>query len=239
MALASRIRLLPALVAACLATLAAACLTLALPAAAGAQSTGGAAAPGPEPAADVALAARPHALLGRRARLTGTVERSLRGRVIRVQRYDEAAARWRSEARALVARDGTFTARWRPRALGQLRLRATVQRSRSATVTSASPEISVRVFKPAIASWYGPGLYGNTTACGQKMTRELVGVAHKTLPCGTLVEISYRGAGVVVPVVDRGPFVRGRTWDLTSAAAQLLGFAQTARVGALVQPQSM
>jgi rare lipoprotein A (peptidoglycan hydrolase) len=119
--------------------------------------------------------------------------------------------------------------------LGQQRLRATLQRRRSASVTSASPEVAVRVFRPGVASWYGPGLYGNTTACGQKLTRALVGVAHKKLPCGTLVEVSYAGRSIVVPVVDRGPFVKGRTWDLTSAAAEQLGFTATARIGALVQ----
>jgi rare lipoprotein A len=86
-----------------------------------------------------------------------------------------------------------------------------------------------------MATWYGPGLYGNKTACGQELTKELVGVAHKTLPCGTLVEVAYGGTSVVVPVVDRGPFVKGMSWDLTSAAAELLGFTGTARIGALVQ----
>jgi len=220
------IRLLPALVA----------VSLALPASAAAQSTGGASAPEASPPGAVALTAGPHALLGHAARLNGTVSRRDRGRVVRIQRFDEAARAWRSEARTTVARDGRFSARWRPRTLGALRLRATLTRRRPASVTSASPEVSVRVFKPAIASWYGPGLYGNRTACGQELTRELVGVAHKTLPCGTQVEISYRGSSVVVPVVDRGPFVRGRTWDLTKAAADALGFADTTRVGALVQP---
>jgi rare lipoprotein A (peptidoglycan hydrolase) len=226
MRLVSCTRLLPAFVA----------VALALPAAAAAQSTGGASAPEPAPATEVALVASPQALLGRTATLTGTAPRRARGRVLRVQRYDEATKTWRSEARAVISRRGRFTVRWSPQVLGEQRIRATLQRRRSATVTSASPEVSVRVFKPAMATWYGPGLYGNTTACGQKMTKKLVGVAHRTLPCGTPVEISYRGASIVVPVVDRGPFAKGKTWDLTSAAARLLGFTETARVGALVQP---
>jgi len=221
----SRTRLLPALVA----------VAFACPSAASAQGTGGTAAPPPQPATDVALVASPHALLGREAVLSGTVARRARGRVVRVQRYDEVAKRWRSEARTVVGRKGRFSVGWSPRVLGQQRLRATLQRRRSASVTSASPEVAVRVFKPGIATWYGPGLYGNTTACGQELTRELVGVAHKTLPCGTLVEVSYAGRSTVVPVVDRGPYVKGRTWDLTSAAAEQLGFTQTARIGALVQ----
>ena len=71
-------------------------------------------------------------------------------------------------------------------------------------------------------SWYGPGLYGNGTACGQTLTKTLVGVAHRTLPCGTLVTFRYKGVTLTVPVIDRGPFVRGRTWDLSNGACQKL-----------------
>jgi rare lipoprotein A (peptidoglycan hydrolase) len=224
-------RLLPAFVA----------VGLALPATAAAQSTGGSSAPEPEPArpaSAVALVAAPQALLGQASILRGTVARSARGRTVRVQRFDEETQRWRAEGRSTVGRKGRFRVRWSPTIVGPQRIRATLQRRRSATVTSASPEVAVRVFKASMATWYGPGLYGNTTACGQKLTKNLVGVAHKTLPCGTLVEISYGGASIVVPVVDRGPFAKGMTWDLTSAAAEQLGFTETAPVGALVQPAS-
>ena len=61
-----------------------------------------------------------------------------------------------------------------------------------------------------------PGLYGNGTACGQTLTKTLVGVAHRTLPCGTLVTFRYNGVTLTVPVIDRGPYVSGRTWDLSS-----------------------
>ena len=71
-------------------------------------------------------------------------------------------------------------------------------------------------------SWYGPGLYGNGTACGQTLTRTLVGVAHRTLRCGTLVTFRYKGVTLTVPVIDRGPFVRGRIWDLSNGACQKL-----------------
>ena len=71
-------------------------------------------------------------------------------------------------------------------------------------------------------SWYGPGLYGNGTACGQKLTKDLVGVAHRTLPCGTLVTFRYKGVTVTVPVIDRGPYVSSRTWDLSHGACAKL-----------------
>ena len=55
--------------------------------------------------------------------------------------------------------------------------------------------------------WYGPGFYGNRTACGQRMSRTLRGVAHRTLPCGTRIALK-RSDGVIVrtKVVDRGPY---------------------------------
>jgi rare lipoprotein A (RlpA)-like double-psi beta-barrel protein len=68
-----------------------------------------------------------------------------------------------------------------------------------------------------IASWYGPGFYGNRTACGQVYTPEIIGVAHRTLRCGTLLVLEYRGRTMTVPVIDRGPYIAGRTLDLSNA----------------------
>ena len=76
-------------------------------------------------------------------------------------------------------------------------------------------------------SWYGPGLIGNGTACGQTLTRKLVGVAHRTLPCGTLVTFRSHGHTITVPVVDRGPYVSGRIFDLTYAACKKLEHCYT------------
>jgi len=53
---------------------------------------------------------------------------------------------------------------------------------------------------------------------------ETQGVAHRRLPCGTLVLIMYRGRETTVPVIDRGPFAGSFTWDLTQATADSLGF---------------
>jgi peptidoglycan hydrolase-like protein with peptidoglycan-binding domain len=82
----------------------------------------------------------------------------------------------------------------------------------------------VRTMGRARATWYGPGLYGNTTACGQVLRAGTVGLAHKTLPCGTVVAIAYRGRFLVAKVIDRGPYNPGYTWDLTNGARRLLGF---------------
>lgn len=80
------------------------------------------------------------------------------------------------------------------------------------------------------ASWYGPGLWGNKTACGQTLRPATLGVAHKTLPCGTAVKFVYRGRAVVTQVIDRGPYIQGRTWDFTKAVSDTLGFEGVGRV---------
>jgi rare lipoprotein A (peptidoglycan hydrolase) len=78
-------------------------------------------------------------------------------------------------------------------------------------------------------SWYGPGLYGNGTACGQTLTKGLVGVAHRSLPCGTLIEFRNprNGRVVTAAVIDRGPFVSGRIWDLSHGLCDKLNHCYT------------
>lgn len=86
-------------------------------------------------------------------------------------------------------------------------------------------------FDPDI-SWYGPGFYGSGTACGQEYTREIMGVAHRTLPCGTLVTFRNpaNGRRVTVPVIDRGPYVAGRTWDMSRALCEYLDHCYTGTI---------
>ena len=73
-------------------------------------------------------------------------------------------------------------------------------------------------------SWYGPGFYGNRTACGHTYSQSIHGVAHKTLPCGTKVTLRHGSRSVRVAVIDRGPYVGNREYDLTQATAQRIGF---------------
>ncbi len=81
-----------------------------------------------------------------------------------------------------------------------------------------------------IATWFGPGFYGKQTACGQTLTPTVVGVANRTLPCGTLVSVTYDGHSLTVPVLDRGPYSHHASWDLTAGAAQALGITETVRI---------
>jgi rare lipoprotein A (peptidoglycan hydrolase) len=82
-----------------------------------------------------------------------------------------------------------------------------------------------------IATWFGPGFYGQKTACGQTMTPRIVGLASRTLPCGTLVLVAYKDHRLTVPVIDRGPYAHnGATWDLTWGAASALSISDTVRI---------
>ena len=88
-----------------------------------------------------------------------------------------------------------------------------------------------------LASWYGPGFYGNRTACGLTYTPEIVGVAHRTLPCGTRLALTGpAGITLVVPVIDRGPYVAGRSLDLSSATRAALACSDLCRVHMTVLP---
>ena len=72
-------------------------------------------------------------------------------------------------------------------------------------------------------SWYGPGFYGNLTACGQVYSPTIIGVAHRTLPCGTPITLRYGATTLTVPVIDRGPYVYDREFDLSYATRLALG----------------
>ncbi len=90
-------------------------------------------------------------------------------------------------------------------------------------VPTPNPPVIVKVAKVSSkgfrldpeVSWYGPGFYGNRTACGYAYTKKILGVANRTLPCGTMVTFMYKGIVKRVPVIDRGPYVAGRQWDLS------------------------
>jgi hypothetical protein len=213
-------------------TLLLAACALVAPASAAAQSTGGTAAPtGEEP-----MIATRHAVLSGTVTFNGTFPSSDAGRVVTVQRFDPITGAWVALTSTVVGAQGRWTATWRADIAGRLRTRATLAPAGAEPLTvfsAAGFEATVTVYRTAVASWYGPGFYGRKTACGRKLTRSLLGVAHKTLPCGTEVALRYRGASIIVPVVDRGPYVRGRKWDLTGATANALHFAATDRIGAV------
>lgn len=72
------------------------------------------------------------------------------------------------------------------------------------------------------ASWYGTES-GNRTANGERFNGTSITAAHRTLPFGTKLRVTYRGKSVTVRVNDRGPFIEGRSLDLSKAAAARIG----------------
>jgi rare lipoprotein A (peptidoglycan hydrolase) len=90
--------------------------------------------------------------------------------------------------------------------------------------------IAFSALQSAGATWYGPGFYGKRTACGQVLRPGTLGVAHRNLPCGTAVKFVYRGRQIVTRVIDRGPYSKGFSWDLTNGAREALGFEGSGQV---------
>jgi len=235
---------------------AALCLSAAsaLPATAGADATGGTAAPGggtasgssgtasPSPGpggtavdnsgAGGRLNAAAGALLGRWQKVAGTLAGAGAGTAVLLQRTDGRSG-WVTVARGQTGPGGTFSLRWRPDRAGRLTLRAIAGARSAAARTAAAPTAPTTVYPATIATQFGPGFYNQRTACGVLLTPTTVGVAHTTLPCGTLVEFYYRGRTVRAPVIDRGPYANGATWDLTTGAAAALHFDGLAYVGSL------
>ena len=130
---------------------------------------------------------------------------------------------WKAIDRDRTDAAGGYTLRERLRRTGSARARVRV--APAPGVLSAERRLGrLNVYRYTSASWYGPGLYGNRTGCGGTLSVGRLGVAHKSLPCGTMVTLRHGGRSVRVPVIDRGPYVGGREYDLTAATAQRLGF---------------
>lgn len=155
--------------------------------------------------------------LGRRLRISGSV----RPRGVRRVRIRLAGAGRTVTVRA--GRGGRFAWNWRPAKAGDVRIRALALGNPSA-LKSRSNKRHSSALRPGGASFYGPGLYGNGVACGGTLRPGTIGVAHKTLPCGTRVKFRYGHRIVSAKVIDRGPYVAGRDWDLTAALRNRLGF---------------
>jgi len=131
----------------------------------------------------------------------------------------QRGTRWVTIDRDRTDAAGRYVLRKRIR--GALSTRARVSASDGSTRRVGR----LNVYRSANASWYGPGLFGNKLGCGGRLSPGSLGVAHKSLPCGTKVTFRHRGRVVRVRVIDRGPYVGGREYDLTAATARRLGFA--------------
>ncbi|MDQ3982231.1 MAG: septal ring lytic transglycosylase RlpA family protein [Actinomycetota bacterium] len=166
------------------------------------------------------------AYAGRTVRLRGTLYPKVGGRRVVVQHFDEG--RWKTIGRPRV-RKGHFSIGFRPQETDRRRVVRAWFKGDATSLGNQRPD-SLRIYRHDLATWYGPGFYGNRTACGKTLGYSTLGVAHRTLPCGTKVAIMYRGRTVTVSVIDRGPYARSN-WDLTRETAERLGFSGTDSIG--------
>lgn len=156
-------------------------------------------------------------------------EIEIRGRVAPAGQRDVVVEVGGQTKRTRTDREGRFDVNWKAPAAGNYPVRARSRRNKEASGSKDSGG-RVTAYRYAQASWYGPGLYGNRTACGQTLTTSTRGVAHKSLPCGTKLSIRHGSNEVHVRVIDRGPYVGNREFDLTEATRNDLGFGSTGRI---------
>jgi hypothetical protein len=215
---------------------------LALPPLALAASGGsGVAVPGPPSATaahtasvsgnGITLTGREATMNGGWLPLQGTVSPAAQGDTVELQQ--QSGSTWTTVATATTAANGAFHVTWHPHIWGTVPVRATL-----AGGSRVSPALTVTVYRSAIATLYGPTLWGRHTACGEKLTHATLGVANRKLPCGTPVTLYYQGRTIVVPVIDRGPYANHANWDLTMATGAALGMKETETIGALAQRTS-
>jgi rare lipoprotein A len=161
---------------------------------------------------------------GQPATVAGALRPGLAGRVVTLQAFGRDG--WGTLARTLTGTSGRFRLRYVARRAGSQPVR--VRFAGDTFHLGSSRGLGrLNVYRAVDASWYGGG---GGLACGGSLTAATMGVANRTLPCGTLVTLRYNGRTVRVPVIDRGPYVGSREFDLTEATKQALGFGDTGTV---------
>jgi rare lipoprotein A len=155
---------------------------------------------------------------GSSATIAGRLRPGLAKRAVDLQRRGRHG--WETITHTLTRRGGRFLLRYTPHHLLSEHVRVLFVGD-SSDLSAHRRVGSLTSYRLAGASWYGGG---GSLACGGELTSATMGVANKTLPCGTLVTLRFGGHTVRVPVVDRGPYVQGREFDLTEATKRALGF---------------
>lgn len=85
--------------------------------------------------------------------------------------------------------------------------------------------------KTLLALCYGPGLYGNKTASGQVLTKQTIGAAHRKWSLGSNIKLKCNGKNINIKIIDRGPYTRSGSLDLTEATVKKLGYVNCADFG--------
>ncbi|MGH2870005.1 MAG: septal ring lytic transglycosylase RlpA family protein [Solirubrobacteraceae bacterium] len=187
----------------------------------------------------VTLTTDASALLRNGLSFSGNAPSSAAGQPIQIERMGHQTNwQWAPTAQTTVGSDGSYSVDWNTNHIGRFLIRAVLGSSTNASAASAAndPTVTTTIYRQSIATQYGPGFYGQRTACGHRLTRTTIGVANRTLKCGSQVAILYRGKTLIVPVIDRGPYANHADWDLTEATGQALGISGTAKIGAVSLP---
>jgi rare lipoprotein A (peptidoglycan hydrolase) len=167
-------------------------------------------------------------MAGQRVVVRGALRPAGSGRAVSLQ-LAKAGGGWVTVDHDRTDHKGRYVLVWRAAKTGTKRVRVHFGGTRELS-SARHAAGTARIYRRALASWYGPGLYGQHLACGGTLSPGTLGVANKSLPCGTKVTLHYRGRTVRVPVVDRGPYVGAREFDLTAATKAKLGFGSTGTV---------
>jgi rare lipoprotein A len=165
-------------------------------------------------------------LAGHEAAVRGRLLPGRAGRTVKLQGL--VGGRWTTWDTARTRSSGAYRLAFVPRRLGRYPTRVSFagDRANAAAKRATRP---LDVFRRARATWYGPGLYGNGLACGGRLSTATIGVAHKTLPCGTRLTLRYRGRELRAKVIDRGPYGPA-DYDLTAATKWRLGYPDVGTV---------
>lgn len=163
--------------------------------------------------------------VGKRVTVAGRLFPKTSGRMVKLkQKY---RGEWHTIKKVPV-RDGRYSGSFEARHKGYRKVRAVFAGDHISTRERKSRPLTI--YRPDRATWYGPGFYGNRTACGRTLKAGTLGVAHRTLPCGSKVSILYQGRSITVTVIDRGPYSHAN-WDLTEETAERIGFTGSGTVG--------
>jgi len=161
--------------------------------------------------------ARRNIMAGRRTVVRGKLYHGGSGRVVKLQL--RRGHRWVTVARTKTRARGRYAVRSTVRRVGSYRLRVLFAGDKTARASRRKVG-TLNVYRKVFASWYSIG--GGQVACPGGVGGAKYVVAHKTLPCGTKVTLRYRGHTVRATVLDRGPFVGGREFDLDAGTKAAL-----------------
>jgi rare lipoprotein A len=185
----------------------------------------------------ISLQTRASAILRGGLTFTGMAPQNLAGDTVEIERSGHQTNwRWAPTVSGTIGSDGSFSASWQADHIGRFSIRAVISSPTVAQSASTTPALTTTVYRPSLATQYGPGFYGKRTACGQRLKQGMIGVANRTLKCGTSVAVYYQGRTMIVPVIDRGPYANGADWDLTEATGKALGIDGTAQIDAVSLP---